>query len=371
MKKMGWFIHLVKKSLSQRKSRIIIAASTLLMGTALTTALVGISLGVGEKLGNELRSYGANVVVLPQGQEYLSQSSLSVFTSEFKENVSTYAELLNGRASIKGRDIPVIGTYFAQQKKLNQWWKIRGTWPINEEEVLVGINLAETLKLQPGAEIDISKEGRTMRLKVAGILETGGSEEDALYLEMNKAQQLLGLPGKLSVVMVSVQTEGVPLQGIVRKLQTIIPNSEVKAVRQVAEAENSMLHKVQWLMALVNAAVLIAAAISVMSTMSAMVLERKKEIGLLKALGGTRRGISSLFYAEAMAIGGVAGILGYIAGVAVTQLISYTVFGSLTPVNPILLVLALFTGLGVSLLASYIPVRHALQADPVVSLYGD
>lgn len=385
MKKLNWFFHLVKRSLGERKSRIAIATLTVLLGTALTTALVGVSSGIGEKLGNELRAYGANLLVLPagvqlqggggisgtEGQDYLSQQAVNVIAREFKEIVAGYAEHLNGQGSINGRKVPVTGTDFAQLQKLNQWWKIRGAWPVNESEVLVGSNLAEMLELRQDTEIEVSGAKRAMRLKVAGILETGGPEEDVLYMQMTPAQQLLGLPGKISVVTVSVRTHEVPLQDTVRKLQTAIPGAQVKAVRQIAEAEDSMLRKVQWLMALVNAAVLIAAGISVMSTMSAIVLERQKEIGLLKALGGTRQVISGLFYAEALAIGGAGGIFGFVVGLLAAQLISYTVFGSLIPVQPVLLLLALLTGIGVALLASFIPVRHALGVDPVVSLYGE
>ncbi|MFZ5639235.1 MAG: ABC transporter permease [Bacillota bacterium] len=386
MKKLMWFIYLVKRSLGERKSRLAIAVSTLLMGTALTTALVGVSSGIGEKLGDELRSYGANILVLPSGariqggatgilgqseQEYLSQQAVTLLTSEFKEIITAYAEYLNGRGSIRGREIPVTGTYFAQVKKINQWWKVHGAWPVKESEALVGINLAEKLKLRPGTETEVSGSGMTMRFKVAGILETGGPEEDVFYLEMKTAQRLLGLPGKISLVTVSVRTHKVPLQDTLRKLQTAIPGAEVKAVRQIAGAEDSMLHKVQWLMALVTLAVLIAAGISVMSTMSAIVLERRKEIGLLKALGGTGRTIGGLFYADALVMGGAGGISGFIVGLLVAQLISHTVFGSLITVHPVLFLLALLTGFGISLLASFIPVRHALRVDPIVSLNGE
>jgi putative ABC transport system permease protein len=151
----------------------------------------------------------------------------------------------------------------------------------------------------------------------------------------------------------------------------MFPNVVVKTLKQVANAEEAFLGKMELLMALVTVVVLIASAISVSSTMSATVLERLKEIGLMRAIGGTRAEVAGFFLAEGMVIGILGGGGGYLAGFLCAQAVSRGAFGSFISVPLFLLALAVAMGLIIAMFASMFPLADAMRYGPASILRGE
>jgi len=155
------------------------------------------------------------------------------------------------------------------------------------------------------------------------------------------------------------------------EIENEITYVEAKSVKQMANAEMEILDKVEEMMFLVTGVALIASAMGVTTTMTASVVERQKEIGMMKAIGAENRRIASLFFSEAVIIGVVGGILGFISGIFLAQFIGTSVFGSPIAPNPWVLFVVLAISVGVSLLASAIPVRRAIKIEPARVLSGD
>ena len=158
---------------------------------------------------------------------------------------------------------------------------------------------------------------------------------------------------------------------VVSSIKKIFPFTEVKTFQQVAYAEKSILGKIQLLMALVTIVVLLAAIISVGSTMGANVLERREEIGLMMTLGATKRVISLLYALEAALIGLIGGLTGFVLGWIAIQGISQGAFGSYISVPGYLVLISVTAGLSIALLSGHLPVRDALRYKPAEILRGE
>lgn len=360
-----WFLFFFGRSISQRKGRVVIASLSVTLAVAVVTALAGITSGIREKLGSELKAYGANIIVSP-GKGGLLDHSVRQSISQMSSVEDASGQVLT-RAVASGQSIEVIGMEVSRIRDMG--WRLYGRWPAAKGEVAAGINLRDGLKLKEGQTIPVAHEGKKAGFVVSGFFEKGGAEDSSLIMSVEEAWDLTGLRGKLSTVLVRGKSGS--LESVGAAIRAAFPELIVKTSRQVAVAEESLLRKIQLLMILVTAVVLLATAVSVASTMGANVLERREEIGLMKAMGATRRDISGFWFAEAALIGAFGGVLGFISGFLAAEAISKGAFNSFVSISPYLPFLSLAMGLAVSLAAGYFPVRDAMKCDPAIILRGE
>lgn len=363
--KRRWFLFFLGKSLSQRKGRVIIASLSVTLSVAVITGMMGITAGIGEKLGTELKSYGANIVVSAQKGGYLRYDTAGIIAKI--NNVEEAAGQIFGNAVIERQSLEVIGLDISKVRE--RGWRLTGKWPEKKAEMLVGINLKNALMLETGKTVQLSNGERSMNFVVSGFIEKGGPEDSALIMAIEDAQEMLGLDGKLSAVLVRGRSG--QLEGIVKDIRNAFPEAQVKTLRQVAFAEESLLKKIQLLMAFVTVVVLLATAISVASTMGANVLERREEIGLMKAIGATKKEIGLFYKAEAVLIGCSGGIAGFMLGYLTAQAVSKGAFNSFISMPFYLSFFSIVIGLLISLLASHFPVKDAMKYNPAIILRGE
>jgi putative ABC transport system permease protein len=417
------FLRIIRKSFSKRKSRIAIAVISVIMGAAIATALLSVSLDVSEKVGYEFRKYGANLMVVPRSdtievgfpgvdfgsvtdQRYINESDLWKIKSIFwRNNVLGFAPLLYQVVDVgEGLDeqaVVLVGTYFNKDveilepysptddivfntgiKIISTWWTVDGEWIENQNDTMssmVGVNVAEKLGLDIGDTYtirynqnyeDVLNETSYL-LTVAGIIETDGHEDNQIFVNLPVAQNLTDRWGKVHSVQVSALCNACPVDTFAYEIQEAIPYVEARTVKQLVSAEMNILGKIEDMMFLVTIVALLASALGVMTTMTTSVIERQKEIGLMKSVGAENKKIVSLFLSEAAVIGFIGGILGFIIGVVLSQFIGLGVFS--TSINPRLEVVPIAIGIsiGVSLLASVLPVRRAVRIEPAIVLRGE
>jgi putative ABC transport system permease protein len=233
----------------------------------------------------------------------------------------------------------------------------------------VGSDIRDALGLKPGGTVTLGFGPEKTEAKVAGFVQRGGPEDGSVMMGLRQSQKLAGLEGKLSAVLVRAVPGGI--EGTVRLLGERMPEAEVKTLRQVAFAEESFLGKIELLMVLVTLVVVLTTGISVSSTMSATVLERMKEIGLMMAIGGTRRRIRRFYLAEGCIIGLAGGLVGYVAGFGAAQAVSKGAFGSYISVPFHVLPVALFLGVALAVSSSFLPLADALRNSPSDILRGE
>jgi len=417
------FLRILRKSLSKRKSRIAIAIISVIMGAAIATALLSVSFDVSEKVGYEFRKYGANLMVVPKSdtievgfpgvdfgsvteQRYINESDLwKIKTIYWRNNVLGFAPFLYQVVSVgeglNEQQVVLAGTYFNKDveiiepyssndpsifntgiQTISPWWEITGNWIEDQNDTassMVGVNVAEKLNLEIGDSFTIkyseNYEGLTnetvYNLTVAGIIETDGNEDNQIFVNLQVAQDLTNRAGKVHMIQVSALCNACPVDTFAEEIEEKLPYAEARTVKQLVSAEMSILGKIESMMFLVTIVALLASALGVMTTMTTSVIERQKEIGLMKSVGAEDKRIVALFLSEAAIIGSIGGLLGYIVGTVLAQFIGLGVFGtSITPRFEIIPI-ALGISVGIALLASALPVRRAMKVEPAIVLRGE
>ncbi len=396
-----------------------------MLGVSVATAMIAVATDIGDKINRELRSYGANLVVYPDADSldveiggvnlkpardaaYLDEADLPKIEGMFwRHNIIGFAPMLPTSVTISAgaqkRTIELLGTYFSKRLRFgkndfttgvrttNPWWRVTGSWPDDDStDVLVGEHLAASMNTGHGAMLEIS--GRTFT--VAGVLSSGGAEDNAIVAPLGVAQQLLRKPGAVARIFVSALTK--PEDALARRdprtmspevfdrwycspyagsiayqLQEAIPHSRAEQIRQVAQNEGMVLSRIKGLMLLVAVAALLGSALTVSAAMATAVFERRREVGLMKALGARNLSIAVLFFAESalLAVGG--GLVGFAAGGLLARHIGEWIFGSRITVQPVLFPIVVAIAVLVTFLGSAASIRKAMQFEPVFALRGD
>jgi len=404
------FWRILRKSITKRKSRIAIAIISVLMGASIATALLSVSMDVSEKVGFEFRKYGANLMVVPKSdiievgfpgvdfgavtdQRYINESDLWKIKSIFwRNNVLGFAPLLYQVVEIgdgeNNQNVVLAGTYFNKDIEIIEPYStyddpnVNGSWIENSSDnksSMVGINVAEKIGLKIGDTYTISfirdYEDQTnisyYDLTIIGIIETDGNEDNQIFVNLPVVQNITGLSGKVHTVQVSALCNNCPVDTFAYEIQGAIPYVDARTVKQLVSAEMNILGKIEDMMFLVTIVALLASALGVMTTMTTSVIERKKEIGLMKSVGAENKKIVALFLGEATIIGIAGGILGYIIGFVLSQFIGMSVFNTTISSRIEVLPIAIGISVGVSLLASILPVRRATKVEPAIVLRGE
>ena len=294
--------------------------------------------------------------------------------------------------------IPDGSNYVTGVEKTNPWWHVEGNWfKEDSEECLVGTGFSKSSGVKVGDTLNVrgANDANGWRaLKVVGILSTGGPEDDAVVVPLTTAQTLAGKPGMYRRLYVSALTK--PEDAFARKdPKTMTPaefdqwycspyissialqiseelkGTDVRVIRRVAEGEGNVLRRVRTLLWLVTFAALLAAALAVGASAAASVIERRTEIGLMKALGANSGLVGVLLAAEQLLLAFVGGGIGYAVGIVLARELGERIFG-FTP-EPKLFVLLIILGLAalVTLLGSAFPLRQASRYDPAPILRGE
>jgi putative ABC transport system permease protein len=356
------------------------------MASSLATALGIVSFSMGKRVAEEVRKYGANLVIVPETARldvgsgglnfgvisepaYLQQREMEA--SLAKSGITAERSVhLRGSLRYRNADILVEGVDFGEIRRLFPWWQLKGRWPASGEAV-VGSDLAARLRLKEGDTVELAGPLQPVRLRVSGIVSSGGEEDGLLFLALPELQRALDLDGQLTTVRLLVTADGESLKKRAAALQQFMGKAKVTEVRQIARTSEGLLAKVKLLMALVTVVVLISAGSSVTGTMSTTVLERSKEIGLMKAMGGTRWEVLRIFSAEAAMLGILGGVAGYLLGSGIAQFITKTVFSASAEFIPWFALVSIGVSLFLAILGSVGPMISVFRLDPVRSLRGE
>ena len=422
------FWTMVKGALIRQRGRFFLIALTVALGVSLAAAMLNVMFDVGDKVNQELKAFGANITVAPKNasllndvygvgsdsghKEYLNEEDLGKIKTIFwTNNIVAFTPMLNGTVSVNGQNVNLTGTWFNYHmtlptgdafdtgvEEMKSWWQIDGDWPKdNTDQVLVGQKLAESLQVKTGDTLSYRRaDGTQGQFVIAGIVSGGGNEDNAILASLPVVQQALNLKGKVSEIEVSAITT--PENDLARKaaanperlsqaereiwyctayvssiafqIEEVVNNSSARPVRQIAESEGKILDKTQLLMLLITVLSLISAALGVSNLVSANVMERSREIGLMKALGAKNYEVILMILTETLIAGIAGGIVGYFIGMGFAQVIGYTVFGSAIANNIIVVPIVGALMVAVILLGSVPAIRTLLSLQPASVLHG-
>ena len=261
-------------------------------------------------------------------------------------------------------------------QKTSPYWLVDGAYPKAENEMLVGEKVAADLGLKVGDKVSVvyTPEGgddQEVEFKVAGTLSTGGSEEDYLYLNMADLEALTGQKDQIDLAEVSISTNAARLNQYVNDINQKVPDLTAKLVKRVTASETTVLSKLQALVLLVTVIVLALTLICVATTMTAVVSERRNEIGLRKAIGASDESIIAEFMGEGIVLGAAGGFIGVFVGFGFAQFVSVNVFSSYITLNVLLIPLTILVSIAVSGIACLFPIKSATSIDPALVLKGE
>jgi len=379
----AFFGRWLRRSLARNLAAGAIATASLALSSALVFCLVAVSGGVEGQLGRELAAYGANLLVLPKSAPLrFGLGSLELGPVEEERRlaeadvlrlpsagvgVESVAPALLARVRVGGASAGAVGYPFDALRRLNPLWRVVPRWP-EGGEAMVGVSLAGRLALAPGREVEVDAGGRTARVRLAATVETGGPEDEDLFLPLALLQDLTGRRGEASLALVRADLASRPADAAARAIEAAVPGAEARTLAQVARAEGALLAKVRRLLLLVTVALGAATAFTVSGTLGVLLLARRQEIGLCLALGAAAATVRRLLLAEAAASGLAGGLGGCLLGALAAETIAASVFGTLVPVGWAPAPLALATALALALGAALWPVARALQASPCDTL---
>ncbi len=377
MTKSRFYIKMITSSLIRRRSRMLIALFAIAIGATVLSGLVTIYYDVPRQMGQEFRSYGANILLTSSDTESFTQQDLEETKKIFpKDSVVGMTPLKYQNVRVNEQPFTVAGTDFNQLKKTSPYWYVTGDWPQKNDEALVGQNVAQTTNLSVGKEFKVygvNSLGQNFdkKLTVAGILQTGGNEEDCIYMNMTDVEEISGFSNLVDVAECSISLSGDELQKCADSVNEKIPSVTANLVKRVTQSEGTVLGKLQALVYIVTIIVLILTMVCVATTMMAVVTERRREIGLKKALGASNKEIVWEFLGEGLFLGALGGILGVILGYFFAQAVSMNVFTRSISFNWIIVPLTILVSVLVTALACVIPVRSATDVDPALVLRGE
>ena len=379
--RLKFYLRMIFYSLLRRRMRMLIALIAVAVGATIISGMITVYREVPQQLGREFRAYGANLLIIPSGDaSTFDENNIS----KIRELLSDYEVIgatpfLYETLEINKQYILTGGTDFDELQKVSPYWHVEGRFPTkNEREILIGAELAKTFSpYEPsriiGAEVTVSAgEGTAMRkFLVTGIVSTGGKEEDLAFMNLDELQKIVEKPSQVGIAQFSVVAEGDSLQTIEEKISSSVEGIQPQLVQQIANSEFSVLSKLQILVLLVTLIVLILTLICVTTTMMAVVTERRKEIGLKKALGAANENIVREFLGEGCLLGALGGLLGSGLGYLFAQSVSVQVFGRGIYFSLSIAIFSVVLSVIVTGIASLIPVRIATSVDPAIVLRGE
>jgi putative ABC transport system permease protein len=415
------FVRLVYESFRRQTRRKLLVAIAVTLGAAVSTAMIAIAMDIGDKISNELRTYGANLVVTPEEDNldvqigsvnlkpagsgaYLKEADLPKIKGIFwRNNIIGFTPELPAEVKSGETDVTLVGTYFSKALKFGTqefttgaqttfpWWKVTGTWPSDDsEDVLLGTQIADRLNLEPGKQVEI--DGKLHY--VTGILSTGGEEDRQIVAPLSLAQTISGKRDTVRKIFVSAKTKPEDAfarrnpnslspadrdrwycspypQSIAYQLQEAIPHSQAEQIRQVAQNEGNVLSRIQGLMLLITLAALFTSGLAVSAAMATAMFERRTEVGLMKALGGGHFTLSAIFITESVLLACLGALAGFAGGVLLARELGRTIFGSSIVVDPVLLPVIVGIAIIVTFAGSAAAIFRAVKYDPVHALRGD
>lgn len=421
------FWRMVFQSFRRQKGKMAMIAFTIALGASLATAMLNVMFGVGDKVNQELKTYGANIRVVPQtasllsdiygvdggSEKFLREDELGKIKTIFWAfNIVDYAPYLEAEVLLDGKKIGVTGTWFNHHLSLptgeeldtgmismKSWWHISGgPWlkDSDENSVMVGREIADELNLNAGDSVFLKGSAAAKSFVVKSIFDGGGEEDSRIFMNLHDAQALAGKEGLINSIEVSALTSPdnelarraaqnpesltnaeretwyctAYVSSICYQIQEVISNAVAKPVRQVAESEGAILGKTQLLMLLITVLSLIASALGISNLVTASVMERSKEIGLLKAIGAHDTPVAWLVLTEIIITAILGGLVGYFAGCAFAQIIGRTVFGSAIAVTPVVIPLVAILIFLVTMAGSIPSIRMILALEPAEVLHG-
>ncbi len=391
------FWQLLLRSLWVRRPQAVLALGALAVGAAVTSMLFNLYGDVRRKMSREFRAYGANVLLVPASPDAAKLGGVT--PEDALRRLEPIQERLPGLAAapvlyavLRLGKVPgdprqpefqngvVAGTDFTALRGVFPSWRVEGSGgALAPGTCAIGAQVATRLRIGIGDRLELETLGspsqthppRRQEFQVSSLVTTGASEDDQVFVPLLSLQRLTGLDGKVSLVELSVPGGTREVEGVVGVLVRTFPDLAVRPIRQIVYSEGRVLGLIRTLMASLTGLILVIIALCVAATMTAIVLERGRDIAVMKALGAGDRTVLELFLGEAAGLGLTGGVLGCVLGGFAARYLAERLFGVTLQMVwwtfPLVCLLSTF----VALAATSFPMRIVRGVQPAAVLKGE
>jgi putative ABC transport system permease protein len=365
MRRKQLFARLLVKAAWVRKDRALTALISVAVAATIATAALTVYYDLENKLSREFRSFGANVVVTA-GKAKIDPDAAAAIASALsgKGDVVPVAYAIadgpsNTRVVIAGADLQGL-------RNLNSWWSTRlaeGTG-----NALIGARAAK-LYSPSGEPFAIAFAGKKIQVRPQAVFTSGSDDDSRIYLQLDQFRALTGSQPDTALVRI----EGTPraIQAALARIAAALPAAEVKPIRQITQAQTSVVDKTRSVVLIASAIVLVMIVLCMVATFTSSVLERRKDFAVMKALGASNGTVNILFAAEASLLSLAGAVVGYGVGSGIAFWIGKANFEAAILPQPWLLLPVLFGSILLALIASTAPLRMLQQIQPAGILRGE
>jgi putative ABC transport system permease protein len=372
------FWRVLSRSVFANRGRLIVILLALGAGAAITAALLNLQVDAKRRITTEFRAFGPNVLITPRSSNTMNDPILSEVQSG-SENTGYVATpflyivaKVNSGDTRLATDAVIAGTHLDLLENREPGWKLEPEHPsdYSQDECLAGLKLADRLKLHAGSTVQLRYGVRTESCKLVSILASGGPEDDQAFVPLSVAQRLADAGDRVSVMKVFVSGTPQKIKETIHALQQKFPEVEVRPIRQFTEGEARLYNRISGILTATVAVVLVLTALCVMAAMTNVAMERKNDVGLMKAIGGSVRRVLRLFLAEAALLGLTGGLIGAAAGIVLSIGLGKAVFGVAAQPRLIVYPISVALTVIVAILAAY-PLRRLVQIRPASVFRGE
>jgi putative ABC transport system permease protein len=335
------FWRIVRRLLTANYGRLFVILLALGAGAAITSALLNLQIDAKRRLTTEFRALGANVIVAPRGpgaksdgatldQDFLKQMPAENAGKAVPAVAFLYVIGEVAKAGVIHHEPAVIaGTAGEEPTKVRPGKRTEYSAELEKSANAceVGAKAAQQFQVHAGDSLNLRNQGREASCKVFAVIATGGAEDTQIFTKLATAQSLADLAGRISLIQLSVTGTPDSIASFIVALGQRLPDVDVHGIKQLAAAEGKLYNRISGLLSATVILVLLLTSLCVMAGMSNVAIERKNDVGLMKAIGGSVRRVVELFLTEAILMGIMGGVVGSAIGIIGSIWLGKAVFG--------------------------------------------
>jgi len=381
------FWRIIRRLFGANPGRLFVMLLALGAGAAVTAALLNLQVDARRRLTTEFRAFGPNVLIIPKGSsaassETLPESTIHLVPVNLPSGRVTVSSTLYMVASVSvpqsGKSLPAVvaGTNPLAFLRVSVFSSSTSEANLNVpapsigEVCVAGARVATEVGVEQDTELVLASGDRRESCRVASFHQTGGPEDNRIAIGLRTAQRLAGLPNRISAIELIVPGTPGEIQSYIADLQRQLPDVDVRPIRQFTEGEARIYNRISGLLTATVGIVLLLTALCVMAAMTNVAMERRMDVGLMKAIGGSMRRVLRLFLAEAALLGLAGGIIGGALGIFLSIGLGKAVFGVAARPRLIVYPVAVALTVVVAILSAF-PLRRLASIRPASVFRGE
>ncbi|TWO28411.1 ABC transporter permease [Campylobacter hyointestinalis] len=362
-----FFIKIIFKSiLSSRRGSFVMFIS-ILFGAAIASALINLYTDIDKKVSSELNNYGANVVISPLNLEnnYINENELNAILNNIKD-LKVSNKYLFGVANIGVSNAVIMGLEFANLRKIMPYIDLKSGEFIASDDgdkfALIGADLAKIIGAKPGDILEITPSNNEVyKVRIKGVVYDGQKEDNLLMVSLDLAQDMFGKENLINYANAIINGD---FDSIKKSIENVSnENIKFEIIGKISKAQGQILDKIKLLMFLIGVTILFITTVGINTTLSSILFSKVKEFALIRSLGSSKASLLKLILSEVFTICIVGSILGGFLGYILAIFLGHIIFSSGVDFRLTSLVLAIVISLVFALLASFYPIKKALNQN--------